>query len=637
MKTRTLTDRERQQLLVDWNATAVAYGQDACLHELFEAQVERTPEAVAVVMEGGQLTYRELNARANQLAHHLRSLGVQKESFVAICLERSLEMVVGIYGAMKAGAAYVPIDPTYPQDRLAFMLQDADVPVLLTQEKLRGKLPPHRARVVCLDSEWPAISQQSTEAPRTGVTAANLAYMIYTSGSTGQPKGAMNTHRGICNRLLWMQDAYQLTADDRVLQKTPFSFDVSVWELFWPLLVGARLIVARPEGHRDSAYLIRLINGQQISTLHFVPSMLQVFLRESGVESCRSLRRVICSGEAMPYELQQTFFHRLPSVELHNLYGPTEAAVDVTYWRCRPDSALRIVPIGRPIANMQMYILDPQLQPVPVGESGELHIGGVGLARGYHHRPELTAEKFIANPFSTESGARLYKTGDLARYLPDGNIEYLGRLDHQVKIRGFRIELGEIEAVLGQHPAVAETVVIAREDAPGDKRLVAYLVAKKGAVPTISDLHDHLKRKLPDYMIPAAFVLVKALPLSPNGKVDHGVLPMLEEKRADAPEGFVAPRDFIELTLANIWAEVLKAKRVGVHDNFFDLGGHSLLATQVVSRIRTALRTEVSVRNLFESPTVAGLSAMISKNGNGNGNEKSPIRPTIARVPRNAA
>ena len=323
---------------------------------------------------------------------------------MAICMERSLEMVVGIYGAMKAGAAYVPIDPTYPQDRLEFMLQDANAPVLLTQEKLRATLPAQQGRVVCLDSEWSIISRESAGNPKINVTADNLAYMIYTSGSTGKPKGAMNTHRGICNRLLWMQDAYRLTADDRVMQKTPFSFDVSVWEFFWPLLAGARLIVARPEGHRDSAYLVKLINDHQITTLHFVPSMLQVFLRENGVENCQSLRRVICSGEALPYELQQTFFKRLPLVELHNLYGPTEAAVDVTFWQCQPDSKLQIVPIGRPIANIQMHILDPQLQPVPVGEAGELHIGGVGLARGYHNRPELTAEKFIPNPFSAEPG-----------------------------------------------------------------------------------------------------------------------------------------------------------------------------------------------------------------------------------------
>lgn len=590
-------------MLVKWNATKVDYPKDICLHHLFEAQVKKTPNAVAVVFEDQQITYRELNHRANQLARYLKSLGVKTESFVAICMERSLEMVVAIYGTMKAGAAYVPIDPTYPQDRLEFMLQDANAPVLLTQEKLRAKLPAHQARLVCLDSEWPVISRESTTAPKSDVTAKNLAYMIYTSGSTGKPKGAMNTHRGICNRLLWMQDAYRLKSDDRVMQKTPFSFDVSVWEFFWPLLTGARLVVARPEGHRDSAYLAELINAQQITTLHFVPSMLQVFLRQPGVEDCRSLRRVICSGEALPYELQQAFFKRLPFVELHNLYGPTEAAVDVTFWQCRPDSKLQIVPIGRPIANIQMCILDSQLQPVPIGEVGELHIGGVGLARGYHNRPELTAEKFIRNRFSKEVGARLYKTGDLARYLPDGNIEYLGRLDHQVKIRGFRIELGEIEAVLAQHPDVRETVVIAREDAPGDKRLVAYLVPKNGSVPTISELRAHLKQKLPEYMVPAAFVSLKEMPLSPNGKVDRKALPAPDQNRPELEEAFVAPQTETEKILAEIWSEVLEVKQIGIHDNFFELGGDSIRAIQLLARAQQkGLR--ITLEQLFEQQTI---------------------------------
>ncbi len=601
-----LTREERRQLLVDWNATMVDYPKNVCLHQLFEAQVKKTPDAVAVMFEDQRLTYRELNARANQLAHYLRSCGVQEESFVAICMERSLEMVVGIYGTMKAGAAYVPIDPTYPQDRLEFMLQDANAPVLLTQEKLRAQLPPHHAQVVCLDSEWSTIGRESTDLLQTDVTADNLAYMIYTSGSTGKPKGAMNTHRGICNRLLWMQDAYRLTADDRVMQKTPFSFDVSVWEFFWPLLAGARLIVARPEGHRDSAYLIRLINDQQITTLHFVPSMLQVFLREPEVENCRSLRRVVCSGEALSYELQELFFSRLPSVELHNLYGPTEAAVDVTYWACQPRSQLQMVPIGRPIANIQMYILDSHLYPVPVGATGELHIGGVGLARGYHNRSELTAEKFIRDPFSTKPGARLYKTGDLARYLPDGNIEYLGRLDHQVKIRGFRIELGEIEAVLGQHAAVQETVVIAREDAPGDKRIVAYLVGSGETAPTVSELRSYLKQKLPEYMIPSAFVFLKAMPLSPNGKADRKALPAPDQNRPELNEAFVAPQTESEKILAEIWSEVLEVKQIGIHDNFFELGGDSIRAIQLLARAQKK-GLNITLEQLFEQQTIQKL------------------------------
>ncbi|MCC5661301.1 amino acid adenylation domain-containing protein [Nostoc sp. XA010] len=472
-----LTPAEQRQL-ADWNNTAIDYPQNS-LHELFAAQVELTPEAIAVVCEDEQLTYQELNCKANQLARHLQKLGIKEETLVGICMERSLEMVVGLLGILKAGGAYVPFDPSYPQERLAFMFEDSHIPVLLTQKRLVNILPRHKAQVVFLDSDWEQIAQNSQINSDSYVENHNLAYVIYTSGSTGQPKGAMNTHGGICNRLLWMQDAYQLTEADRILQKTPFSFDVSVWEFFWPLIAGARLVLARPEGHKDSAYLVELIAEQQITTVHFVPSMLQIFLEEQNLKKCYSLKKVICSGEALPFKLQERFFKRL-SAELHNLYGPTEAAVDVTYWKCIPQQG-QIVPIGRPIANTQIHILDKNLQPVPVGIPGELHIGGIGLARGYLNRPELTAEKFISNPYSNDPQARLYKTGDLARYLNNGNIEYLNRIDNQVKLRGLRIELSEIEAVLWQHPSVQETAVILREDIPNDKRLVAYVVQKTDA------------------------------------------------------------------------------------------------------------------------------------------------------------
>jgi amino acid adenylation domain-containing protein len=475
-----LTQHERHQLLEEWNNTQADY-QNKCIHQLFEEQVARTPDAVAVVFENVQtrvfasLTYQQLNCRANQLAHYLRSLGVEADVLVGICVERSLLMLVGLLGILKAGGAYVPLEPTYPQERLAYMLNDSQVQVLLTQEKFLTSLPEHGARVVCLDTDWGEIGAVGEDNPVTSSTIDKLAYVIYTSGSTGKPKGAMNTHLGICNRLLWMQQAYQLTPADCVLQKTPFSFDVSVWEFFWPLLNGARLVVAKPGGHKDSTYLVNLILEQQITTLHFVPSMLQAFIEEQNLKNCSSLKRVICSGEALPLELQERFFTRL-ECELHNLYGPTEAAIDVTSWQCQPHSNLRTVPIGRAIANTQIYILDSHLQPVPIGVPGELHISGVGLARGYLNRPDLTNEKFIPNPFEKSGESRLYKTGDLARYLPDGNIEYLERIDNQVKIRGFRIELGEIEAVLSQHPLIQESVVVARADNTGDKRLVAYLV-----------------------------------------------------------------------------------------------------------------------------------------------------------------
>ncbi|MBD2521400.1 non-ribosomal peptide synthase/polyketide synthase [Nostoc sp. FACHB-133] len=629
-----LTAFEQQQLLIEWNDTQVDYPQDKCIHQLFEEQVERTPDAVAVVFENQQLTYHELNCRANQLAHYLRSLGVGADVLVGICAERSLEMVVGLLGILKAGGAYLPLDPEYPQDRLSFMLADAQVSVLLSQQQLVEKLPEHQARVVCLDTDWQIIPQLNQQNPIAAVQASNLAYVIYTSGSTGKPKGAINTHLGICNRLLWMQQAYQLTEIDCVLQKTPFSFDVSVWEFFWPLLTGARLVVAKPGGHKDSGYLVNLILEQQVTTLHFVPSMLQIFIEEQGLKDCSSLKRVICSGEALPKELQERFFACL-GCQLHNLYGPTEAAIDVTFWECQPESNLKTVPIGRPISNTQIYILDQNLQPVPVGVPGELHIGGAGLARGYLNRSELTQEKFIPNPFSGSRGAgeqrsrgvrerrrkiaqspvpspRLYKTGDLARYLPDGNIEYLGRIDNQVKIRGFRIELGEIEAALSQHKDVQTSVVIVREDIPGNKHLVAYIVPQPQITPTVSVLRSFLKEKLPEYMIPSAIVILESLPLTSNGKIDRRALPAPEPSNK-LSDKYVAPSTPLEEILALIWQEVLKIELVGRHDNFFTLGGHSLLATQLVSRVRSSLKLELPLRSLFAAPTIAELAPLIQQ------------------------
>ncbi|MEH2268244.1 MAG: amino acid adenylation domain-containing protein [Nostoc sp.] len=606
-----LSQAERHQLLVEWNDTLADYPHDKCIHQLFEEQCLSTPDAVAVVYENQQLTYYELNYQANQLAHYLQTLGVKPDVLVGICVERSLEMVIGLLGILKAGGAYLPLDPDYPTERLSFMLEDAQVPVLLTQQELLEKLPQHQAQVVCLDTDWQLISQLSQDNPITNVQNSNLAYVIYTSGSTGKPKGAMNTHRGIGNRLLWMQQTYQLTTVDCILQKTPFSFDVSVWEFFWPLLNGAYLVLAKPGGHKDSAYLVNLILEQQITTLHFVPSMLQIFLEEQNLKNCSSLKRVICSGEALPKELQERFFTRL-ECELHNLYGPTEAAIDVTFWQCKQKSNLRTVPIGRPIANTQIYILDSHLQPVPVGLIGELHIGGLGLARGYLNRPQLTQDKFIPNPFEEVGESTLYKTGDLARYLPDGTIEYLGRIDNQVKIRGFRIELGEIEALLASHAEVWENVVVVREDESGDKRLVAYIVPQVEQSPTVQQLRHFLKAKLPEYMMPSAFVLLESLPLTANGKVDRRALPK-PELDGTLLEKYVAPRTPIEEMLVQIWAQVLKVEQVGIHNNFFELGGHSLLAMQLVSRIRNIFKVELPLRELFAAATVAQLAQSIGQ------------------------
>ncbi len=599
-----LTEIERHQLLVEWNKTAVEYPQYKCIHQLFEAQVDKIPDAVAVVFEGEQLTYSKLNESANQLAHYLQSLGVKPETLVGICLDRSVEMVIGLLGILKAGGAYVPIDPSYPTERLSYMLEDAAVPVLLSSESVLEHLPEHSAQVVCLDNNWNTIATQNIENIDSGVTQENLAYTIYTSGSTGKPKGCMNTHRGIYNRLLWMQDTYQLTAQDRILQKTPFSFDVSVWEFFWPLITGATLVVAAPEIHKDSEALINLIIQQQITTIHFVPSMLSVFLQGSKIEECSSLKRVICSGEALSYQLQEQFQEKL-KCELHNLYGPTEAAIDVTFIDCGTNKYPGIVPIGRPIANTQIYILDENNQPVPIGVSGELHIGGTGLARGYLNRPELTAEKFIPNPFDNNN-SKLYKTGDLTRYLPDGNIEYLGRIDNQVKLRGFRIELGEIEALLNTHSQIQQAVVIARVDIPGNKRLVAYLVASDESLST-KELREFTQQKLPEYMVPSVFVTLESLPLTPNGKIDRKALP--------APDGisseqeYVAPTTAIEQTLTKIWQELLIKEKIGIHDNFFEIGGDSILSIQVVSRAKKS-GIQITPKQIFQHQTIAELATV---------------------------
>lgn len=606
-----LTEAERQRLLVEWNSTQVSHPTNIPLHKFIEEQVERTPESTAVIFETERLTYRQLNSRANKLARYLRKNAVGPDVLVGVCAERSVELVVALLAILKAGGAYVPFDSEYPKDRLESMLQDADPGVMLSQEHLLDRLPTAAGVVFCLDRDWPSVQAESAENLPATVGGKNLAYVIYTSGSTGKPKGVPNVHEGIVNRLLWMQDMYKLTGKDRVLQKTPFSFDVSVWEFFWPLMTGATLVVARPGGHRDPAYLIELIAGLDITTLHFVPSMLGIFVEAPGVERCRSVRQVFASGEALPFELQQRFFER-SRAELHNLYGPTEAAVDVTYWACKPDSEQAIVPIGRPIANTQIYILDEHLQPVPIGVAGELHIGGIGLARGYLNRPDLTAQKFIRDPFSQDASARLYKTGDLARFLKDGNIEYLGRIDHQVKLHGFRIELGEIEAVLGECAGVRQAVVVVREDKSGDKRLVGYLIPASAEKLDIDRVRKQLHNRLPEYMVPSRFVLMEAFPMTTSGKVDRKSLPAPQIERGPTAS-IVAPRNEMESRVASVFAEVLGLPFVGATDNFFDLGGHSLLAARLLSRIHEMTGRQIPLSALFRGATVAALSQLIEQ------------------------
>jgi len=604
-----LTATERNQLLVDWNATEADYSQDRCIHELFEAQVEKDPDTVAVVFEDQQLTYAQLNAKANQLAHYLHAQGVGPEVLVGICVERSLEMVIGLLGILKAGGAYLPIDPDYPEERIAFMLEDAQPVLSLVHTATREVLPENISTVINMDAQWQAIAQFSEDNPSHTAQVQNLAYVIYTSGSTGKPKGSMLAHQGVVNRLEWMQRQYQLDASDSILQKTPFSFDVSVWEFFWPLLTGARLVVAPPGAHKDGLGIAQIVQDEVITVMHFVPSMLSVFLDAPDVLACRSLRHVICSGEALPVNLQNKFFEKLPA-HLHNLYGPTEASIDVTMWPCKRYTDAAIVPIGRPIDNTQIYLLDTFLNPVPVGVAGELYIGGVGLARGYQNRAALTAERFIPSPFCKQSGERLYRTGDLARYRADGNIEYLGRTDHQVKIRGFRIELGEIETALLQHEQIKEAVAIVREDDTNDKRLVAYIVGTESAL-DIEAIRAHLKIRLPDYMIPAAFVFLDRLPLTTNGKLDRKSLPD-PVISIQLTREYVAPRNPTEEILAWVWNKALQVERVGIDDNFFELGGDSIRSIEVVSLAREK-GLIFSVEQLYRNPTIRELAQFVAK------------------------
>ncbi|WP_419178841.1 amino acid adenylation domain-containing protein [Pseudomonas brassicacearum] len=607
-----LGDSERQHLVQAFNATTVDYPQGLTLHGLFEARVETCPDAIAVVSDEEQLSYAQLNRRANQIAHRLIALGIRPDDRVAICVERGVDMVAGLLGILKSGAAYVPLDPDYPLERLAYMLENSAPTVVLTQRALQASLPSTAARVMLLDAaDEEGFSAQPTDNPSVdGLHANHLAYVIYTSGSTGLPKGVMNEHGGVVNRLLWMQDEYGLSAADAVLQKTPFSFDVSVWEFFWPLFSGARLVMARPGGHRDPAYLRDVIQAQGITTLHFVPSMLDVFLAHGEASECEGLVRVMCSGEALPGHLVRRFKAQLPQTGLYNLYGPTEAAVDVTAWDCAGADTPDSTPIGKPIANTRIYLLDAHRQPVPMGVAGEIYIGGVQVARGYLHRPELTAERFLKDPFNSAPNARMYRTGDLGRYLPDGNIDYLGRNDDQVKIRGFRIELGEIEARLAQHDAVKEAVVLAREEEPGEKRLVAYFTAHSAdETADIETLRAHLQGQLPEFMVPSAYVRLDVLPLTPNGKLDRKALPAPDLASVITRE-YEAPQGTVETTLAQLWAELLQVERVGRHDHFFELGGHSLLAVTLIERMRQA-GLSADVRVLFGQPTLAALAAAV--------------------------
>jgi amino acid adenylation domain-containing protein len=600
-----LSEAEQHQQLVEWNDTHVDY-EVACLHELIEAQVERTPDAVAVVFEDQQLSYRDLNTRANQLGHYLQKVGVGPGVLVGICVERSLEMVVGLLGILKAGGTYVPLDPGYPRERLAHMVEDSGLKVLLAQEQLRTKLCEFPADLICVDSLSKALSQETIENCLSGIKPNNLAYVIYTSGSTGKPKGVQISHRSLVNFLTSMQTKPGMTVKDTLLAVTTISFDIAGLELYLPLTVGARVVLVSRETAADGQHLREKLATSGATWMQATPATWRLLL-ESGWEGREKLK-ILCGGEALPRDLAKELAVRASS--LWNLYGPTETTIWSTVHEI--SSTEGPVLIGRPIANTQIYILDKYLKPVPVGVPGELYIGGDGVAQGYLNRPELTAEKFIFNPFRMDTRtARLYRTGDLARYHADGNIECLGRLDHQVKVRGFRIELEEIESVLNRHPGVQQTVVVAREDIPGDKRLVAYLVPARQPAPTSSELRSFLRRQLPEYMLPSAFVILETIPLTPNGKVDRRALPPPEQSDLSKPEEFEAPRNPVESQLVKIWETVLRTKPIGIRDNFFELGGHSVLVAKLLRRVEQVFGKKVQLATLFHAPTIEQFAASL--------------------------
>jgi amino acid adenylation domain-containing protein len=624
-----LNEADRRQLAVDWNRTAADYPRNLCVHQLFEAQARKTPDAIAAAFESEQLTYRDLDRRANHLANYLRSTGVNPGVMVGVFVERSLDMIVALLGVMKAGGAYVPIDPTYPAERISFVLNDASVPLLLTQESLFKTVNIGAARRIFLDTEWTTIARHSSDAPPIATTADDLAYVIYTSGSTGKPKGVEISHRAVVNLLLSMSKKPGLKANDTLLAVTTLSFDIAGLELFLPLAVGAKLVIASREAAADGNFLLSRIVSSGATVMQATPVTWKLLI-EAGWEGKPALK-VLCGGEAFPRDLANELVRRAPSV--WNMYGPTET----TIW----SSTLQVkagegpVPIGPPIDNTQFYVLDAANQLVPIGVAGELHIGGDGLARGYFHRPELTAEKFVSDPFRSNIGsniglttsARMYKTGDLIRRAPDGTIEFLGRLDHQVKLRGFRIELGEIETALARYPGVREAVVIVREDIPGDKRLVAYVTSDQQAI-TVATVREALTGKLPNYMLPSAVVRLDAMPLTPNGKIDRKALPAPDTGRSARRE-FVAPRTEQEKTLSAIWAEVLHLERVGIQDNLFELGADSLHIFQIVARAGKA-GMKIPPALILKHRTIAAVLAQL-KSGAASPAKTAPAIVAVSR------
>jgi amino acid adenylation domain-containing protein len=598
-----LSEDEYQRYVIELNATAASFSADCTLHQLFEQRARQFPAAQAVVFGDDILSYEDLNRCANQLANYLKRLGAGPEALIGICAERSTAMLVGLLGILKAGGAYLPLDPEYPKERLAFMLEDAQVKIIVTQEQLLDRFPQKEIQRVCLDSSWSAISQELPAGPPKQALPENLAYAIYTSGSTGKPKGVLIEHRGVVNVIESAIKTFGVGVGNRVVQLASLSFDASVLEIFTALLSGATLYLVGRETLFSGSDLGEFLRGNAITAMAIPPSLLDMI----PAGDYPALRSIVVGGEACSAETAARWSR---GRFFFNAYAPTEATIYATTMLCAEGERQR-PSLGRPIQNMQVYLLDHNGQPAP-GVPGELHIGGAGVARGYLNRPELTAERFVPHAFSTQPGARLYRTGDLARFLANGNIEFLGRTDHQVKVRGFRIELGEIEAALGEHPLVREVAVMARDDRPGEKRIVAYVLPREGQPPSTTELRRHLQGRLPDYMLPSTFVTVDSMPLTETGKIDRSALPVPEEARPELAQKYIAPRSSLEQVLAGIFAEILKVERVGIQDNFFELGGHSLLATQVTSRIRQLLSVNLPLRKLFEDPTVSGLAEAVS-------------------------
>jgi amino acid adenylation domain-containing protein len=608
-----LTRSELDQLRA-WNATDAPYSDRECLHDLFASQAKRTPHTVAVTCGEEEITYRDLDRRSNQFANHLRAMEVGPGTLVGICVERSLEMVVGLLGILKAGGAYLPLDPGYPRARLEYMLQHSRAEVLVTQERLSAYLPMQQGRVVCIDRQWSAIARESTEAPVVDVSTGDPAYLMYTSGSTGQPKGVVGLHRGAVNRLQWMWEAFPFEPDEVCCQKTSLSFVDSVWEIFGPLSRGIRTVIIPDPIVKDPQALARTLAGSRVTRIVLVPSLLRELLDTfpDPAHQVPRLRLWVSSGEVLPTDLADRFLACLPESKLINLYGSSEVAADVTWHSVAASAGLPSVPIGRPIANTEIHLVDRHFQQVPIGVPGEILVGGRGLAAGYLHRPDLTAASFLPNPFRDEVDARLYRTGDLGRYRADGTIEYLGRTDYQVKLRGMRIELGEIETVLRRHPEVEDAVVLLEGDTPEGARLAGYVVPRPGSGAGVGELKRHLRESLPAYMVPATVAVLEKLPRTPNGKLDRRAMQSGQPRQAGAGDTrFVPPRTPEETKLAEIWRAVLRLDEVGVEDDFFELGGHSLLATQVVSRIRDTFQVDFPLHTLFVSPTIAALGAKL--------------------------